>query len=135
EERADQRTAEHRRARRDAYVRFLSQALDATAVVRSVRAPGLSDAEFEVRRAAANDALDGLIPAHGLVLLEGPDELMESVQDVRDTLSTELALIRAVRQGSKSDGELWEARTARASAAGAMAEKARMALGGDIDTA
>jgi hypothetical protein len=102
EERAGQRTAEHRRARRDAYVRFLSQALDATAMVRSARAPGLADAEFEVRCAAAEAALNGLIPAHGLVLLEGPDALMGAVQDVRDTLQTELDLIRAVRQGSKS---------------------------------
>ena len=54
---------------------------------------------------------------------------------VRDSLRVELDLVRAVRQGSKTDEQLRAARSARATAAGAMAEKARKALGGDIDTA
>ncbi|HEV2893173.1 MAG TPA: hypothetical protein VG411_05445 [Actinomycetota bacterium] len=135
EARADQRAAEHRRSRREAYVRFLTESLEATALVRTARAPGIPEGTFEVRYAAAEAALDGLIPAHGLVLLEGPDALADAVQEVRDSLRMELDLVRAVRQGSKTDEQLRAARSARATAAGAMAEKARKALGGDIDTA
>ena len=135
EARDDQRKAEHRRSRREAYVRFLTESLEATALVRSARAPGLPDGTFAARYQDAEAALDELIPAHGLVLLEGPDSLADAVQEVRDSLRIELDLVRAVRQGEKTDGELWEARTARATAAGAMAEKGRRALGGDIDTA
>ena len=69
------------------------------------------------------------------MVLEGPDTLADAVQEVRDRLRVELDLVRAVRQGSKTDEQLREARSARATAAGAMAEKARKALGGDIDTA
>ncbi|HEX7148849.1 MAG TPA: hypothetical protein VF512_15175 [Actinomycetota bacterium] len=135
EARADQRAAEHRRSRREAYVRFLTESLEATALVRSARAPGILDGTFEARYETAEAALDDLIPAHGLVVLEGPDTLADAVQEVRDRLRVELDLVRAVRQGGKTDEQLREARSARATAAGAMAEKARKALGGDIDTA
>lgn len=133
--RADQRKAEHRRTRRDAYVRFLTESLAATALVRSARTPGLPEPEFQARYATAEASLDDLIPVHGLVVVEGPDTLADAVQEVRDSLRIELDLVRAVRQGSKTDEQLREARSARATAAGAMAEKARKALGGDIDTA
>jgi hypothetical protein len=112
EARADQRAAEHRRSRREAYVRFLTESLEATALVRTARAPGIPEGT-----------------------LEGPDTLADAVQEVRDSLRMELDLVRAVRQGSKTDEQLRAARSARATAAGAMAEKARKALGGDIDTA
>jgi hypothetical protein len=133
EERLEQRRVEHDRTRRDAYVRFLAEALATAAVIRAARTSGLSEEEFPARYRSAERALIDLIPAHALVSLEGPPELAEAARKTRATLETELALIPEVRQGAKPESALQEARRQRALATGEMAVKARDVLGGDID--
>ena len=131
---AQRRRSEHRLARRDAYVRFLTDAIATAAALRSARVSDLPEAEFRVRYESAERALMELIPVHSLVIVEGPDELGRAANKVRAALGEELGFIREVRQQLKPESALRDARDQRAQAVGEMAVKAREALGGDVDT-
>jgi hypothetical protein len=130
EERNERRAGAHREVRRDAYVRFLNEALATAAQIRQTRPDfvEISDEEFTERYNSARETLLSLSKIHGVMVVAGPVDVSDAATDVRSALEKELNLVREARADRDLQDALDKAQKDRTRALGALAGKARDAL-------
>lgn len=135
EERAEQRIAALRQARREAYIAFLDGASSVIEKIAGLRSPQIGDGEFDHRFEDAWEASNRLLPLINLVAVEGPLEVAQCARELRAALYDELRSVRGVRAqgnpGAFPDGPTERRRRAVTR----LSQAAREALGSDINTA
>ena len=136
EQRAEEFAAELRKTRREAYIQFLSEAIEVAAKIRQVTwSSETDDAEFARLQVGPREALNELIPTLIRVTLEGPTEVRDAANEVRDALRRELETCAEVYRTTMPRSALVDASQARRVAVGTMRRVARKTLGGDLPSA
>ncbi|MFH8737178.1 hypothetical protein [Streptomyces sp. NPDC017964] len=125
----EKRNAELRQSRRDAYVRFLDQAVTAVHATDKTRGQQLTDEDFKRLHATARDEIGSLLPLLNVLSVEGPQRVLEQARELRSALYDELSMIRAVRRSEQERGLLQEAADRRRRAITKTTYAAREALG------
>ncbi|MFI6937421.1 hypothetical protein [Streptomyces sp. NPDC050287] len=134
EERAENRVAGLRQARRDAYKAFLDKASSVVDAITKTHDTQLSDADFQRLFNSAWREANSLVPLINAVSIEGPLEVLECGRELRKALYSELSTVQAVRQGEEPREAVTEAANRRRRAISATSLAAREALGSNITT-
>lgn len=134
EDRAENKVAALRQARRDAYKAFLDKASSAVHAITKTHSSQLGDDDFQMLFDSAWNEANSLLPLINAVSIEGPLEVLECGRELRKALYGELRTIRAVRQGEKPIEAVTEAANRRKRAVSATSFAAREALGANIAT-
>ncbi|MEU2716513.1 hypothetical protein [Streptomyces sp. NPDC007205] len=134
EERAENRVAGLRQARRDAYKAFLDKASSVVDAITKTHDAQLSDGDFQRLFDLAWREANNLLPLINAVSIEGPLEVLECGRELRKALYGELRTIQAARQGEEPNDAIIDAANRRRRAVSATSSAAREALGGNIIT-
>jgi hypothetical protein len=134
EERAENRVAGLRQARRDAYKAFLDKASSVVDAITKTHDSRLSDDDFKRVFDSAWGEANSLLPLINAVSIEGPLEVLECGRELRKSLYSELRAARAARRGEEPNDAVTEAANRRRRAVSATSSAAREALGSNITT-
>ncbi|MGI5255656.1 hypothetical protein [Actinacidiphila glaucinigra] len=134
EDRAERRINDHRTARREAYVAFLTAVTTAAIEVVRAEEPDLTDDEFEKRWTEAWMANRRTLGPHCVLAVEGPEAVVGPATYLRQCLFDELRIAKEVRRGVKPVAALSAASEERRRATAEMSNVAREANGGNIQT-
>ncbi|MFE1949675.1 hypothetical protein ACFW9D_04320 [Streptomyces sp. NPDC059524] len=138
EERLEARAMAQRGIRREVYRKFLEQASETRRLVFALRTSAdLDQAEFDAAAGQAREAIRELAAVEPLIMLEGPEPVIDAAEKVVAALRHEHSAARALyldrRPGPWQNYE--EAQAQRIQALRDLWTTARKALGSDISTA